>query len=63
MATRKKAKSARRARPRARPESEIVISAAEQLLNNGKTEEAIFTLLVGIVRELEALRGGIPGSL
>jgi hypothetical protein len=56
MATRKKAKSARRAPPTSRRESEVVIGAAEQLLANGKTEEAIFTLLVGILRELGALR-------
>ncbi len=36
--------------------AEMVISAAERLLNDGKTEEANFTLLVGILRELGALR-------
>lgn len=56
MATRKKAKSTRRAKLTSRRESEIVISAAEQLLAKGKAEEAMFTLLVGILRELRALR-------
>lgn len=36
--------------------AEVVISAAERLLNDGKIEEANFTLLVGILRELGALR-------
>jgi hypothetical protein len=45
-----------------RPNAEVVISAAEQLLNDGKTDEATATLLVGILRELGALRADIAAS-
>ena len=42
--------------PNRRPNAEVVISAAERLLDSGKTDEATVTLLVGILRELGALR-------
>ena len=44
---------------RPRPGSEMVISAAERLVNDGKTEEATITLLVGVLRELGGLRADI----
>jgi hypothetical protein len=48
--------------PSRRPNAEVVISAAERLLNDGKTEEATVTLLVGILRELGALRADVAAS-
>lgn len=48
--------------PNRRPSSEVVISAAEQLLDSGKTDEATVTLLVGILRELEALRADLAAA-
>ena len=46
----------------ARPGSEMVIGAAERLMNDGKTEEAAITLLVGILRELGALSADMAGK-